>query len=172
MKLIMEHWRSYLNEKHKLFKKAKQVPYKFDWGLLGEEENTKIVTFDFDDTLKFTDTGTATPMVQAMKELLLSGWDVRIVTSRKKDQLLNPDDQETPFSDAEEEIRMFLIQNDLPENMKVYFTDWQDKLDVLKNIGTSAHFDDDEEQIQSIISSDSGIKALQVNPDTGTLINI
>ena len=56
--------------------------------------------------------------------------------------------------------------------MKVYFTDWQDKLDVLKNIGTSAHFDDDEEQIQSIRSSDSGIKALQVNPDTGTLINI
>ena len=65
-----------------------------------------------------------------------------------------------------------LLENDLPENMKVYFTDWQDKLDVLKNIGTSAHFDDDEEQIQSIRSSDSGIKALQVNPDTGTLINI
>lgn len=172
MKLIMEHWRSYLNEKRKLFKKTKQVPYKFDWGLLGEEEERKIVTFDFDDTLKFTDTGTATPMVQAMKELLLSGWDVRIVTSRKKDQLLGSDDQETSFSDAEEEIRMFLIQNDLPENMKVYFTDWQDKLDTLKNIGTSAHFDDDEEQIQSIKASDSGIKVLQVNPDTGTLINI
>ena len=42
MKLLMENWRRYLNEK-KLFKKAKIQPYNFDWGLLGETEEQEEV---------------------------------------------------------------------------------------------------------------------------------
>ena len=74
-----KRWKQFLSESKKpkvkkLFQKAKQIPYKFDWGLLGEQKRTpEIATFDFDDTLYATDTKSATPMVQAAKDLAASG---------------------------------------------------------------------------------------------------
>ena len=160
MKLIMEHWRDYLSEKRKLFKKAKQIPYDFDWGLLSEQERPPTVaTFDFDDTLQFTDTKTATPIVQAVKDLAAQGSTVYIVTSRQ-----NTDDNQ-------QEIEDFIRENDLPTS-GVYFTNFADKIDTQMDLESEMHFDNDPQEIEVIINSDAEIRPMQVDASTGTLINV
>jgi len=161
MKIIMEQWRSYLDEKRELFKKAKQIPYEFDCGLLNEQErNPRVATFDFDDTLRFSDTETATPIVQAMKDLISRGVEVYIVSSRRNDD------------ENMEEIMAFVADNNLPLSQEeVYLTNFADKLPTLKELGSEMHFENDVEQVNTINDSEEKIKVMQVNPDTGILIN-
>ncbi len=156
----MEHWRSYLVEKRKLFKKAKQVPYKFDWGLLSEQERPPLVaTFDFDDTLQFADTKTATPVVQAVKDLASRGSTIYIVTSRQNTE------------ENQQEIDNFIEENDLPTS-GVHFTNFADKIDTLIDLQSEMHFDNDPQEIEVIIDSDAEIRPMQVDASTGTLINV
>jgi len=176
----MERWRDFVNigvvkgykivnkelvaESKKLFQKAKQIPYKFDWGLLSEQERTPdIATFDFDDTLKFTDTNTATPLVQAAKDLATKGTKIYIVSSRKNswENML--------------EISEFIKDNDLPvgpsplNDQGIHLTNYADKVGTLLKLGSEMHFDDDQEEFDAIDKTEATIKKMKVNPLTGTL---
>tara|TARA_Y100000310_G_scaffold331952_2_gene406556 strand:- start:127 stop:675 length:549 start_codon:yes stop_codon:yes gene_type:complete len=171
VKLLFESWRGFVNEKlllvkesRQLFKKVKQIPYKFDWGLLNEEDRPPdIATFDFDDTLKSTDTKTATPLVQATKDLAAKGATVYIVSSRQNtwENML--------------EITQFIKDNDLPiaasplNDQGVHLTNFDDKLDTLIKLGSEMHFDDDPQELQVIEKSDAQIKMIKINPSTGTV---
>jgi len=153
-----------VKESLQLFKKAKQTPYKFDWGLLSEDERTpSVATFDFDDTLKFTDTKSATAMVEAARELSSRGTQIYIVSSRKNswENML--------------EITQFIKENDLPispsplNDQGVHLTNFADKLDTLVKLGSQMHFDDDPQEFEVIQRGDTEIKMMKVDPNTGTV---
>tara|TARA_Y100001938_G_scaffold150178_1_gene239966 strand:- start:892 stop:1404 length:513 start_codon:yes stop_codon:yes gene_type:complete len=164
-----KRWKQFLNETKKpkvkkLFQKAKQIPYTFDWGLLGEQKRTpEIATFDFDDTLYATDTKTATPMVQAAKDLAAKGATIYVVSSRRNE----------PFNRGF--IAKFVEENDIPlsgspmEIDGIHLTNFRSKLDTLTKLGSEMHFDDDQEVGDEIQASNSEIKFMSVNPETGTL---
>jgi len=165
----VKKWKNFLSESKnprvkKLFQKAKQVPYKFDWGLLGEQKRTpEIATFDFDDTLYFTDTKSATPMVQAAKDLIAKGAKIYIVSSRKNE----------PFNrgfiaNFAKENRIGLSSSPLQLD-GIHLTDERPKLDTLLQLGSEMHFDNDPEVGTEIENSKEEIKFMSVNPNTGIL---
>jgi hypothetical protein len=165
----VKKWKNFLSESKnprvkKLFQKAKQVPYKFDWGLLGEQKRTpEIATFDFDDTLYFTDTKSATPMVQAAKDLIAKGAKIYIVSSRKNE----------PFNRGF--IANFAKANKIDLSSSplqldgIHLTDEGPKLDTLLQLGSEMHFDDDPEVGAEIENTAEEIKFMSVNPNTGIL---
>ena len=151
----------------KLFKKAKQIPYKFDLGILGEQKRTpEIVTFDFDDTLYATDTKSATPIVQAAKDLAAKGAKVYIVSSRRND----------PFNRGF--MAEFAEENDIPlsgsplETDGIHLTNFGSKIDTLTKLGSEMHFDDDLQVEREIEKAGAEIKFMPINPDTGTLQDV
>lgn len=167
-----KRWKQFLSESKnpkvkKLFQKAKQIPYKFDWGLLGEQKRTpEIATFDFDDTLYATDTKTATPMVQAAKDLAAKGAKVYIVSSRRNE----------PFNRGF--IAKFAEDNGIPlsgspmETDGIHLTNFRSKIDTLTKLGSEMHFDDDPQVGKEIEEAEEEIKFMPINPDTGTLQDV
>ena len=167
-----KRWKQFLGELKKpkvkkLFQKAKQIPYKFDWGLLGEQKRTpEIATFDFDDTLYATDTKTATPMVQAAKDLAAKGAKVYIVSSRRNE----------PFNRGF--IAKFAEDNGIPlsgspmETDGIHLTNFRSKIDTLTKLGSEMHFDDDLQVGKEIEEAKAEIKFMPINPDTGTLQDV
>ena len=167
-----KRWKQFLSESKKpkvkkLFQKAKQIPYKFDWGLLGEQKRTpEIATFDFDDTLYATDTKTATPMVQAAKDLAAKGAKVYIVSSRRNE----------PFNRGF--IAKFAEDNGIPlsgspmETDGIHLTNFRSKIDTLTKLGSEMHFDDDLQVGKEIEEAKAEIKFMPINPDTGTLQDV
>ncbi len=167
-----KRWKQFLSESKnpkvkKLFQKAKQIPYKFDWGLLGEQKRTpEIATFDFDDTLYATDTKTATPMVQAAKDLAAKGAKIYIVSSRRND----------PFNRGF--MAQFVEDNGISlsgspmETDGIHLTNFRSKIDTLTKLGSEMHFDDDLQVGKEIEEAEAEIKFMPINPDTGTLQDV
>lgn len=167
-----KRWKQFLSESKnpkvkKLFQRAKQIPYKFDWGLLGEQKRTpEIATFDFDDTLYATDTKTATPMVQAAKDLAAKGAKIYIVSSRRNE----------PFNRGF--IATFAEENGIPvsgspmETDGIHLTNFRSKIDTLTKLGSEMHFDDDLQVGKEIEEAGAEIKFMPINPDTGTLQDV
>lgn len=167
-----KRWKQFLSESKKpkvkkLFQKAKQIPYKFDWGLLGEQKRTpEIATFDFDDTLYASDTKTATPMVQAAKDLAAKGAKIYIVSSRRND----------PFNRGF--MAEFAEENGIPlsgspmETDGIHLTNFRSKIDTLTKLGSEMHFDDDLQVGKEIEEAGAEIKFMPINPDTGTLQDV
>ena len=167
-----KRWKQFLSESKnpkvkKLFQKAKQIPYKFDWGLLGEQKRTpEVATFDFDDTLYATDTKTATPMVQAAKDLAAKGAKVYIVSSRRND----------PFNRGF--MAQFVEDNGISlsgspmETDGIHLTNFRSKIDTLTKLGSEMHFDDDLQVGKEIEEAEAEIKFMPINPDTGTLQDV
>lgn len=167
-----KRWKQFLSESKKmkvkkLFQKAKQTPYKLDWGLLGEQKRTpEIATFDFDDTLYATDTKTATPMVQAAKDLAAKGAKIYIVSSRRND----------PFNRGF--MAKFAEENGIPlrgspmETDGIHLTNFRSKIDTLTKLGSEMHFDDDLQVGREIEEAGAEIKFMPINPDTGTLQDV
>ena len=165
-------WKQFISESNKpkvkkLFQKAKQIPYKFDWGLLGEQKRTpEVATFDFDDTLYATDTKTATPMVQAARDLAAKGATIYIVSSRRNE----------PFNRGF--IAQFAEENEIPlsgsplESDGIHLTNFRSKIDTLTQLGTEMHFDDDEQVGQEIEEAKAEIKFMPIDPNTGTLEDV
>ena len=167
-----KRWKQFLSESKnpkvkKLFQKAKQIPYKFDWGLLGEQKRTpEVATFDFDDTLYATDTKTATPMVQAAEGLAAKGAKIYIVSSRRND----------PFNRGF--MAQFVEDNGISlsgspmETDGIHLTNFRSKIDTLTKLGSEMHFDDDLQVGKEIEEAEAEIKFMPINPDTGTLQDV
>jgi len=159
MKLILESWRQFINE--------------------AEESSPKIVTVDFDDTIRMTEDGRPNPVViEKIRELKAGGAKVYIVTSRLDN------------SDNKLQIDDFLDTNDVPHD-GFYLTNTQDKWYTLGSVEKSKdgkkahvllpggvvsdmHFDDDQHEFDAIRShieefpeDKQNIKLMKVDWKTG-----
>ena len=104
-----------------------------------------MITFDFDSTLtkpSQDDDGiwwdTLNPnqnMIQRIKDFALKGRTIKIVTSRHDSQLF--------------EVADFVEKHDLPIS-GIHATNGNDKIDILKELGSTLHFDDDSHEIKQI----------------------
>jgi hypothetical protein len=129
MKYLFENWRRFLNEQEK-----------------------KVVTFDFDDTLSKSDFNNETgtwkhvgpyePMMKRIKEFINDpGVLVYVVTSRREKyeaDSLNNEDQRS--------VQEFLDEHGLKVD-GVYFTNGESKIETLLAKGSMIHHDDDPEDI-------------------------
>ena len=148
MKLLLENWRLYITE---------------------EEEEQKLYSFDFDNTLIRYNTledgdieyiGPHKENIQLAKDLAAEGNKVIIVTSRKA---YAPGSPKMPWDDAlsPEEL---IAQENLPIE-EVYYTGGNLKSDKLVELGVSKHWDDDEEEVEAARSA--GVEAVLVPTDWG-----
>jgi len=118
VKLLLENWRKFIDEEN--------------------DSASKIITVDFDDTIKMTEDGRPNPIViTKIKELKAEGAKVYIVTSRKdtRDNFLHIDD--------------FLDSNDVPHD-GIHLTNMKDKWYTVNELGSDMHFDDDDEEFKAI----------------------
>ena len=97
----------------------------------------RVVSFDFDWTLRFPDNGDpCARVVKLARWLLKKGRKVFVVTSRswsRKD---------------EREIREFLEEQGL-SGVEIHFTNGSHKAFTLNRLGVQHHFDDDEEELEA-----------------------
>jgi len=108
------------------------------FGVFEEDKNSKVATFDFDETLAIWEyedyekirNYPNTKVIEIMKKLSNKGFDIYIVTSRHKGR----------SSDVED----FLQSYDLPVKQTYYAGG--DKATILKDLNSKVHFDDDEEE--------------------------
>jgi len=118
MKLLIESWRKFINEQN--------------------ESAPKVVTVDFDDTIRMTEDGNPNPIViTKIRKFKAHGAKVYIVTSRKDtmDNKLFIDD--------------FLDTHDVPHD-GIYLTNMKDKWYNVNELGSDMHFDDDDEEFKAI----------------------
>lgn len=115
-----------------------------------------VVTVDFDNTLKFIDSGKATPVVKVIKDIKRLNPDVKIhiVTARK----------ETEFS--QNEIQKFVKENGL-EIDELHFTNRRRKAPLLGELGSEIHFDDNSDEWGAIERSDHPIEIIKIDGKTG-----
>ena len=136
MKLLLEKWNHYLNEL--------------------DEPAPAVVTVDFDNTLRMTDSGTANgPVITKIKELP-GDTKVYIVTSRQ-----NTDENKKM-------IKEFVIENNL-KIAGIHLTNYAPKWYTLEEVGSDMHFDDDSKEWNSIEENLPDIKLIKVDRDTGTI---
>ena len=118
----------------------------------------ELVTFDFDDTLTlpikdeegYWLSGGHQPnmeTIEMVKEMDGRGHDIAIVTSRTR----------TPGSD--QKIGAFIMEYELPVTQTV-FTNGQWKADILEEMGSVLHYDDDLEELSRI--EEKGIAVVEV----------
>ena len=134
MKLILESWRQFINE--------------------AEESSPKIITVDFDDTLKMTDSDTMNgPVIQELIKLKNAGATIYIVTSR--------------WNNAENRIELREFLDELkkePYNLTIdafYLTSGDDKWYTLSGMKeilphgavSDMHFDDDNHEFRELKSN-------------------
>ena len=144
MKLLLENWREYL-----------------------KEEEQKVVTFDFDDTLSLSHydpdldygwvyDGPHKPFIEKLFKHLSEGHTVYIVTSRHGDREL--DSLENPDQRA---VQEFLDEHGIKVS-GVFFTDGKLKVQKLLELGSSLHHDDDPEEIAA--AEEAGIETVISDP--------
>lgn len=95
----------------------------------------KIVSFDFDWTLKFPNGTPVKKSVKLLKWLLKHNRKVYIVTSREDDKF------------SRDEINDFIKEQDIVGLAGVFFTDGNLKCGTLHRLGVQHHFDDDAEEL-------------------------
>jgi hydroxymethylpyrimidine pyrophosphatase-like HAD family hydrolase len=159
MKFLIESWRTFINEEKK--------------------PKIKIITVDFDDTIRMTDGGYPnTEVIDKIKQFKAGGVKVFIVTSRK-----NTSDNKLFIDD-------FLDENSI-EHDGIFLTDTQDKWYTLGGVEESKegkkavvllpggvasdmHFDDDQHEFDAIRShidefpqDKQNIKLMKVNHESG-----
>lgn len=148
MKLILENWRQYITE---------------------EEEEQKLYSFDFDNTLIRYNTledgdieyiGPHKENIQLAKDLAAEGNKVIIVTSRKA---YAPGSPKMPWDDSPSPEEL-IAQENLPIE-EVYYTGGSLKSDKLVELGVSKHWDDDEEEVEAARSA--GVETVLVPTDWG-----
>ena len=148
MKLILENWRQYITE---------------------EEEEQKLYSFDFDNTLIRYNTledgdieyiGPHKENIQLAKDLAAEGNKVIIVTSRKA---YAPGSPKMPWDDSPSPEEL-IAQETLPIE-EVYYTGGNLKSDKLVELGVSKHWDDDEEEVEAARSA--GVETVLVPTDWG-----
>ena len=148
MKLILENWRQYITE---------------------EEEEQKLYSFDFDNTLIRYHTledgdieyiGPHKENIQLAKDLAAEGNKVIIVTSRKA---YAPGSPKMPWDDSPSPEEL-IAQENLPIE-EIYYTGGNLKSDKLVELGVYKHWDDDEEEVEAARSA--GVEAVLVPTDWG-----
>ena len=144
MKLILENWRKYLNEK---------------------EQN--IYSFDFDNTLIRYHTledgdveyiGPHEENIQLAKDLASAGNKIIIVTSR-----FAPTGPKKPWDDAPSPDEL-IAEFGLPIE-EIYYTNGDLKAQKLIELGVSKHWDDDEDEVAA--AEEAGIEAVLVPVEEG-----
>jgi len=126
MKLLFENWRKYLKE----------------------QEEQKVITFDFDDTLSLSHWGEEEDnwihdgpnpaMINRLKSFATDpSTTIYIVTSRFEEQ--EPRSLENP---NQRSVQQFLDEVDI-EVGGVYYTDGQPKIETLLQLASTMHHDDD-----------------------------
>ena len=146
MKLLFENWRQYLKE----------------------QNESRVVTFDFDDTLSLSHWGEEeddwvhdgpnTPFIEKLRKHKAAGDTVYVVTSRL--EKYESDALEGPNKKA---VQEFLDDHGIDVD-GVYFTEGQPKIETLLQLGSTIHHDDDpgdildsrENDIEAIISDPYG----------------
>lgn len=138
------------------YKRAKSAPPGF--GVFEEGLDSKIATFDFDETLAIWsyddyDKQSAYPNLQTFLQLIRlknQGYDIHIVTSRHSsrstqvfDFIQNDEIVLYPKTDQEKRIKI----NDLIDKENIHFAGG-DKAHILKDLNSEMHFDDDEEEFE------------------------
>ena len=145
MKQLFENWRKFL----------------------AEQNESKVVTFDFDDTLAKSDFNNETgtwkhvgpyePMMKRIKYFIgEAGTKVYVVTSRRAGReaaSLNDENQRS--------VQEFLDEHGL-EVDGVYFTDGEPKIETLLAKGSVMHHDDDPEDI--LDAEEKGLVAVPSDP--------
>ena len=145
MKLLIESWRNFINE--------------------GQGSTPKIITVDFDDTIRMTDGGYPnTEVIDKIKQFKVEGAKVYIVTSRKD------------TSDNKLFIDDFLDKNNVSHD-GIHLTDMKDKWYNVRELGSNMHFVDDDEKFKAIkhhieeFSEDKqNIKLMKVDHSTGKIL--
>lgn len=99
---------------------------------LKEQINHKVITFDFDHTLKFEHGEPNQPIIDKFKELQKNN-DVYIITTR--------------YSNKKNEVIEFVKDHNLKPK-DIICTDGKDKIEFLKRLNSELHFDDDDKEIK------------------------
>ena len=109
------------------------------------EEEKKVITFDFDDTLALSHwdeevdwwvhDGPQDYMMQRFRDFKEKGYKVYIVTSRHKNQEDNTRPSSTTVADF---VQKYNLQPD-----GIFFTDGRPKIKRLLSLGSIMHHDDD-----------------------------
>lgn len=116
----------------------------------------KVVTFDFDDTLCMKDGSPNEEMLKLVHKHAQEGKKCYIVTARNKDH-----ESKTWWNDNEPgrtPVKEFVKRHGLPIK-QCHFTNHNLKGPTLKRLGSTLHYDDKEEELQS--AKDHGIEAVQ-----------
>ena len=156
MRHLMETWKNYIAEI--------------------QSEESKIVSFDFDDTLALEDSeyhyvGPNRPLLGLFKLFQRKGYNVYIVTSRSKENEDLP--RKNPNVATVDE---FLAEHGLNQD-GIFFTHPQDKVHTLREQGVILHFDDDEFELGSIDTAnaanpkDPQIGTVRINFETGAMMS-
>ena len=104
----------------------------------GQDSAPQIITVDFDDTIRMSDGGYPnTEVIDKIKQFKVDGTKVYIVTSRKN------------TSDNKLFINDFLTKNNCSHD-GIHLTDLKDKWYNIRELGSSMHFDDDDEEFKAI----------------------
>jgi len=124
-----------------------------------KDKEIEVVTVDFDDTLKFSEDGTPNPIVIKKIIKLRNKVDkIYIVTSRRNSW------------DNKLEINDFVDENNLQID-GIHLTNFADKWYTLEKLGSDMHFDDDNEEWETINKNLPNIKLMKVDYKTGKVSN-
>ena len=166
MKILFENWRTHIRH-------LKTHPYQEPHGLQ-EEEQERVVTFDFDDTLSLShfDTedddwvhdGPHLPMINRFKRYQKAGYKVFIVTSRHEKFEDNAKNNPKQKSVAE-----FASEYNL-NPAGIHFVNGTLKTSLLKTLNSLVHHDDDLEEIEA--AKNVGIKTVISEPYKTKNLNI
>ena len=135
------------------------------------------VTFDFDNTIamsymdleaddpKYVFQGYNKPIIDIIRQHISDGDEVYIVTSRKK---------ATQFQDPNDTVLVHLEKLGLDSYFlpnRLFYTNGKPKLDVLRQIGSQIHWDDDIEELVALKNTEITIKnPLEFYKDTDTVV--
>ena len=138
------------------YKRARSAPPGF--GAIGEGLDTKVATFDFDETLAIWgyddyEKQYAYPNLQTFLQLIKlknAGYDIHVVTSRHSsrskqvlDFIQNEEIVLYPKTEREKRIKI----SDLIDEENIHFAGG-DKAHILKDLNSEIHFDDDETEFE------------------------
>jgi len=118
------------------------------------------ISFDFDDTLCMSDGKPNMAMVNKLKSYHINGHEVIIVTARDRDH----EDDSWIVENEPNRIKImdFIKIHKLPVTV-VYFTNHALKGSILQQQNVFAHYDDNEDQLNSTKSH--GVQAIRVDRD-------
>jgi hypothetical protein len=123
MKLLLESWRQFINE--------------------AEESSPQIITVDFDDTLRMSDSGTVNgPVVLELIKLRDEGARIYVVTSRRNSWEQRLEVQEF-MDDLKKEPYGLTIDG-------IFLTNTRDKWYTLIERESDMHFDDDDDEFKAV----------------------